>query len=158
HMDNDASQLLQPVAEDPYLGILDYFRDRKIRARIVSFKPADVPAIISYPKDAEFIRDTRDALDKGELPGPFAGLVGDYMNNMEVDEDALAGTVHINADNALVKSLADMPESAQRDAAIELIYQMGRIFAGRMLSNSDVTHAFRMSVASIQNLLDESDD
>ncbi|MEL7435934.1 MAG: ATP-binding protein, partial [Chloroflexota bacterium] len=32
HMDNDASQLLQPVAEDPYLGILDYFRDRKIRA------------------------------------------------------------------------------------------------------------------------------
>lgn len=155
HMNDDSNQLLKEVPEDPYLGILDYFRDRKIRARVVSFKPTDVPVVISYPKDAEFIRDTRDALDKGELPGPFAGLVDDYMNKMDVDEDALAGTVHINADNPLVQRLAQMPESETRDSTIELIYQMGRIFAGRMLNNRDITHAFRMSVASIQNLLGE---
>ncbi len=155
HMDNDANQLLQAVPEDDFTDLLDYFRERKIRARVVTFKPDDVPAIISYPKDAEFIRETRDALDKGDLPGPFAGLVGDYMNRMDVDEDALAGTVHLNAASALVQQLSKMKAGKERDAAIELIYQMARLLAGRMLNTGDITHAFRMSAASIQNLLDE---
>lgn len=153
HMDNDANTLLEAVDEENFTYLLDYFRDRKIRARIVAFKPTDVPVIISYPKDAEFIRDTRDALDNDELPAPFAGLIGDYMNNMEVDEDALAGIVHLNASSKLIQQLAKMPENKERDSAIELVYQMGRIFAGRMLNTSDITHAFRMSSASIQNLL-----
>ena len=153
HMDSDSNSLLEAVPEEDFAGLLDYFRDRKIRARMVAFKPNDVPVIISYPKDAEFIRDTRDALDKGDLPAPFAGLIGDYMNNMEVDEDALAGVVHLNASSKLVQQLAKMPESKERDSAIELVYQMGRIFAGKMLNTTDITHAFKMSTASIQNLL-----
>lgn len=157
-MGSDANQLLQSVPEDDFIHILDYFRDRKIRARIVTFKPVDVPAIISYPKDAEFIKDTRDALDKGELPGPFAGLVGDYMNRMDVDEDALAGTVHLNSSCELIQRLAKMNETKERDSALELVYQMARLFAGRMLTTGDVTHAFRMSAASIGNLLNEDND
>jgi molecular chaperone HtpG len=157
NMDGDSNQLLQAVSEDDYIALLDYYRQRKIRARVVSFKPDEVPAIISYPKDAEFIKETRDALDKGELPGPFAGLVGDYMRRMPVDEDALAGTLQLNAANPLVKQLAGMEEGKERDAAAELIYQMARIFAGRMLDNSDITHAFAMSAASITNLLKRDD-
>jgi molecular chaperone HtpG len=153
NMDGDSNQLLQAVSEDDFLSLLDYYRQRKIRARIVSFKPDEVPAIINYPKDAEFIKETRDALDKGDLPGPFAGLVGDYMKRMPVDEDALAGTLQLNAGNDLVKQLAGMEASKERDAAAELIYQMARLFAGRMLDNSDITHAFAMSAASITNLL-----
>lgn len=158
HMDSDANQLLQSVPETDFVSVLDYYRQRKIRARVVTFKPDEVPAIISYPKDAEFIKETRDALDKGELPGPFAGLVGDYMNRMDVDEDALAGTLHINASNELINRLATMQESEGRNAALELVYQMARLFAGRMLDTADITYAFGMSAASITNLLDNEDD
>ena len=152
-MDGDSNQLLQSVPEEDYLSMLDYYRQRGIRARVVSFKPEDVPAIVNYPKDAEFIKETRDALDKGDLPGPFAGLVGDYVNKMNVDEDTLAGTLHINASCELVQSLAKREQDESRDAALELLYQMARLFAGRMLDTSDVTHAFKMSASSIQNLL-----
>ncbi|MGB7341864.1 MAG: ATP-binding protein [Phototrophicaceae bacterium] len=155
HMDNDANQLLQAASEDEFASLLDYFRNRKIRARIVTFKPEDVPAIISYPKDAEFIRETRDALDKGDLPGPFAGLVGDYMDQMNIDEDALAGIVHLNAACDLVQRLSKMDANLERDAALELVYQMARIFAGRMLNTTDIIAAFRTSAKSINHLLDD---
>lgn len=156
-MDSEANQLLQSVPETDFVAILDYYRERKIRARVVSFRPIEVPAIISYPKDAEFIKETRDALDKGELPGPFAGFVGDYMNRMNVDEDSLAGTLHINASSELIIRLAGMKEGHPRDAALELVYQIARLFAGRMLDTSDITHSFGMSAASIQHLLDSDD-
>ncbi|MDQ7025875.1 MAG: ATP-binding protein [Anaerolineae bacterium] len=152
-MDGDSNQLLQSVPEEDYLSILDYYRQRGIRARIVSFKPEDVPAIVNYPKDAEFIKETRDALDKGDLPGPFAGLVGDYVKRMDIDEDMLAGTLHINAACDLVQNLGKYEQSEARDAALELMYQMARLFAGRMLDTADVTHAFKISATSIQNLL-----
>ncbi|MEM9950523.1 MAG: ATP-binding protein [Chloroflexota bacterium] len=155
HMDKDANQLLQSAPEDEFVALLDYFRQRKIVAKVVTFKPEDVPAIVSYPKDAEFIKETRDALDKGDLPGPFAGLVDDYIRGMDVDEDALAGIVHLNAASDLVQRLAKMPTGTERDAALELVYQMARLFAGRMLNTTDITHAFRMSVTSINNLLDD---
>lgn len=159
HMDNDSNELLQAVPEEPFMKILTYFRERKIRARVVAFKPQDVPAIISYPKDAEFIKGTRDALNNGDLPTPFANMVGDYMEHMDVDDDAMRGTVQINASNALIQQLSESPVNKARDAALELIYQMARIFAGKMLDSSDITHAFRMSTASIQNLLpDEKGD
>lgn len=157
-MDGDSNQLLQSVPETDFVSLLDYYRQRKIRARIVSFKPEDVPAVINYPKDAEFIKETRDALDKGDLPGPFAGLVGDYMNRMNIDEDSLAGMLQINASNDLVNKLAKMEESKARNAALELVYQMARLFAGRMLDTADITHAFGMSAASIQNLLNDDDN
>lgn len=157
-MDGDSNQLLQSVPETEFVSILDYFRQRKIRARVVTFKPEEVPAIVSYPKDAEFIKDTRDALDKGDLPGPFAGLVGDYMNRMNVDEDSLAGTLHINASNDLINKLAKMDDGQARNAALELVYQMARLFAGRMLDTADITHSFGMSAASIQNLLNKEDN
>ena len=92
-------------------------------------------------------------LIKANLPGPFAGLVGDYVSKMNIDEDTLAGTLHINASCQLIQNLAKRPQSESRDAALELLYQMARLFAGRMLDTSDVTHAFKMSAASIQNLL-----
>ncbi len=156
-MDGDGSQLMQSVPEEDFYKILEYYRGQNVRARIVSFKPDDVPGIISYPKDAEFIKETRDALDRGEIPGPFASMVGDYMQRMNVDDDAMSGTLNLNANSTLVQQLSAAEVSPSRDAALELIYQMARLFAGRMLDTTDVTHAFRMSVASIQNLLDEGE-
>lgn len=152
-MDGDAAQLMQSVSEREYAGLLAYFRQRQIQAKVVSFKPEAVPALIEYPRDAEFIRDTRSALDHGELPAPFAGLVGDYMSRMNVDNQMLSGTLYVNVNNALVRQLATMEPGAKRDSVLDLIYQMAQLFAGRMLDATSATAAFRAAVDSLGKLL-----
>jgi hypothetical protein len=43
------------------------------------------------PKDAEFIVETRTALDADEIPGPFADLVSDYLGKLAANADDLQG-------------------------------------------------------------------
>jgi hypothetical protein len=119
----------------------------------VAFKPEAVPAVVVYPKDAEFIKDTRDALDAGEVPGPFAGMVGSYLNNMNVDEEAMAGTLHLNASNGLIQQLAKTEDKTQRESSLELVYQMARLFSGRMLESDQITTLFESSTDAITSLM-----
>jgi molecular chaperone HtpG len=153
-MDGESKQLLRPVAEEPFAKVLDFYRSRGIKAKIVTFKPDTVPALVIYPKDAEFIIETRNALDSGELPGPLAGLIGDYVNRMSTSEDDLSGTLYVNASCAIIDRLANQPPAdALRDSALTLIYQVARLFAGRTLTPADVTDAFGETIRSLDALL-----
>jgi molecular chaperone HtpG len=154
-MDGDAYHLMQSVPEREYISLLEYYRQHKIQARVVTFKPEVVPALMEYPRDAEFIRDTRSALDKGELPAPFAGLVGDYMDRMQITDETLAGTLYLNVSHALVAKLATMPAGTARDAVLDLIYQMAQLFAGRMLDATTAADAFRAASTALDKLLGE---
>jgi molecular chaperone HtpG len=156
-MEADARQLLRPVSDEAFRSLLEYYRQRGVRAQVVSFAPEDVPAVISYPQNAAFIKSTRDALDSGDVPGPFAGLVSDYVSKLDVDEEALAGTLHLNAPNTLIQKLAEAEAGQARDAALELIYHLARLFSGRMLDATDIAHAFKVSAVSIMQLLDSGD-
>ncbi|MEO0561034.1 MAG: ATP-binding protein [Chloroflexota bacterium] len=156
-LDDNANKLFRSVPEGEFTKLLAYYRDQSIRTRLVAFKPESVPAVMVYPKDAEFIRDTRDALDAGEVPGPFAGMVGAYLNNMSVDEEAMAGTLHLNASNELVRRLAGMEDDLPRNAALDLIYQMARLFSGRMLETDQISGLFEGSNAAITALIAPDD-
>ncbi len=153
-MDGDANKLLQPVAEKDYLNLLLYFRARNVQARVANFKPDDIPALMIYPKDAEFINETRQALDRGELPGPLAGLVNDYMSRkVAASDDELKGTLYLNAANPLIAKLAALPDkSPALYPALGLIYQMARLFARRLLTPDDVARAFRETTKAINDL------
>jgi len=153
-MDGEASQLLRPVADKDFANLLIYFRARNVQARVASFKPDDIPALMIYPKDAEFINDTRQALDRGELPGPLAGLVSDYMTKkVSTSEDDLKGTLYLNAANPLIVKLAALPATAPSlNPALGLIYQVARLFAGRLLTPVDVAKAFREATKAIDDL------
>ena len=96
-----------------------------------------------YPEDAEFAIEGRAAIDKGEIADPLAALLGDYLENHASDENKVAGTLIINASNPLMLNLRDETESAARDAALELVHQMARLFNGRTLSAQDASRAFR---------------
>lgn len=155
-LDGESSQLMRPVEDEQFVKISEFFLRREIKSRIVTFKPEDVPAIVIYPKDAEFIMETRSALDSGELPGPLAGLVGDYVNRLSKDqEDELEGRLYINASNPLIIKLAKLDQSTGRDSALMLIYQMAKLFSGRMLDNLQITEAFRGAGSAIDQLLEE---
>lgn len=153
-LDGESEQLMRSVSEDDYGDLLNFYRQRGIRARMMHFKPIDVPAIMHYPQDAEFIMETREALDAGELPGPLAGLVSDYLDGMAATEEDLKGTLYINAGCSLIQVLTENPpETTSRDAVLILLYQVARLFAGRTLTASDATAAFRESVKALEGLL-----
>jgi molecular chaperone HtpG len=154
-LDNDANKLMRQTQDPSLRPILEFYRSKGVKAHTVTFKPEAIPAVLIFPKDAEFIKETREALDKGEVPGPFAGLVGSYLNNMPVDEASLNGTLHINIANPMIQQLAAMSDSANRDAVLWIIYQMARLLAGRMLDNPQVVNLFEDSAASLKTLLGE---
>lgn len=153
-LDGESNQLMRPVADEQFHSLLAYYHEQSIKARSVTFKPEDVPAIMVYPKDAEFIKETRSALDSGELPGALAGLVGDYVNRLSKEqEDELSGTLYINASNPLIVQLSKMEAKEGRNSALELVYQMAKLFSGRMLDNSQIMDAFRSAGSAIDKLL-----
>lgn len=155
-LDGESNQLMRAVDDQQFDEIMNFFMRRNIKSKIVTFKPEDVPGIVIYPKDAEFIMETRSALDADELPGPLAGLVSDYVNRLsKAQEDDLEGTFYINASNTLIIKLSKLPQGVGRDSALMLIYQMAKLFSGRMLDNPQITEAFRDAGVAINQLLED---
>ena len=157
-LDDDSYQLLHPVENKDYDPILTYYQERGIQARLSNFQPPDVPAVLIYPPNAEFFNNARKAIDKGRLPRPFAGLVGGYMSNMDIDEDAMRGTLHLNTNNPLVQQLPSIQEELSQQASLDLIYHIARLFAGRMLETADVSSSFGQATNAIQRLLGTDND
>lgn len=155
-LDGESNQLMRSVEDRQFDEIANFFMRRKIKSRIVTFKPEDVPGIVIYPKDAEFIMETRSALDADELPGPLAGLVSDYVNRLSQEqEDDLEGTFYINVSNPLIIKLSKLPQGTGRDSALMLIYQMAKLFSGRMLDNPQIIEAFHDAGTAINQLLED---
>jgi molecular chaperone HtpG len=150
-MDGDSKQLLRPAPEERFNALLEWYRAQSIRVRVATFKPEEVPALMIYPKDAEFYKETRNALDSGSLPGPLAGLVNSYINRMpDVSEDELRGTLYLNASCPLIQQLADTPPAESiRNALLQLIYEVARLFAGRILTPADVKGAFGEAIKAM---------
>ncbi|MEP7356901.1 MAG: ATP-binding protein [Anaerolineales bacterium] len=153
-LDGEAQALLRPVLEAPFEALLTDYRARGLNVRVASYKPEAIPALMLYSKEAEFRRDSRQALERGELPGPFAGLVSQYLDRTSsVDEDP-NGTLYLNAACPLIQRLAQQPlAAAEQQAVLSLLYQIARLFAGRMLTPGEVTLAFQDISQAIQGLL-----
>jgi molecular chaperone HtpG len=160
-MDGESKSLLHPVATEPFEKLLAYYRERQINVRIASFKPAEVPALIFYPQDAEFLSEARNALDSGEISGPMAGLISDYLYQREREaneEDDLKGILYLNASSPLVQKLAspDIPEDVS-PPILNTLYQVARLFAARTLTPVDAAQAFGQIGQSLQTLIQDND-
>jgi len=133
---------------------LEFYRARGIRAAVASFRPAEAPALMLYPQGADLAREAEASLQAGDLPGPLAGLVHEYIESRFSDRDELAGTLYLNAANPLVRRLAEQPPAGEALAGVlTLIHQLARLFAGRMLSAADAVAAFSQVTGSLQALV-----
>lgn len=154
-LDGESQQLLRPAAEGAFAGLLELYREMGVRAGVASFKPAEAPALIMYPQGAELAREAEASLQAGDLPGPLAGLVHQYIETRFGDRDELAGTLYLNAANPLVRRLAERPLGLNAQGAVlVLIHQVARLFAGRMLSAADAVAAFGQVTKALQGLTD----
>ena len=142
-LDGESKNLLRPVDETKWADVLDYYHRKGVSAQMSEFRPPEIPALMFYPEDAEFAIEGRKAIDDGEIADPLAALLGDYLETHASDETKVAGTLVLNASNPLMLNLKVEDESAARDAALELVYQMARLFNGRTLSAQDASRAFQ---------------
>lgn len=156
-VNGEGEELLRPARESGFEALLDFYARRGIRARLSTFKPREVPALMLYPRDAEFITDTRNALSNEELPSPLGDLIGDYVENMAPSPEELEGTLHLNASCPLVRRLAESARVATSpavDATLELIFQVARLFSGKTLTVRDAAKAFEGTGHALEKLLD----
>src|SRR5262249_48023372 len=154
-LDGESQQLLRPAPEGAFAALLEFYRARGIRAAVASCRPAEAPALMLYPQGAELAREAEASLQAGDLPGPLAGLVHEYIESRFSDRDELAGTLYLNAANPLVRRLAEQPPADEALAGgLTLIHQLARLFAGRMLSPADagaaLSHGTRSPPAPVQ--------
>jgi molecular chaperone HtpG len=153
-LDGEAQQLLRPVPEGPFAALLEHFRSQGVRAAVASFRPAEAPAVVLYPQGAELAREAEASLQAGDLPGPLAGLVHDYIETHFSDRDELAGTLYLNSANPFVRRLAEQPPAPEVLAgALGLIHQVARLFAGRMLGAADAVSCFASLTRSLEGLV-----
>ncbi|MBI1915001.1 MAG: ATP-binding protein [Planctomycetes bacterium] len=153
-LDGEAEQLLRPVSEEKFAALLDFYRRREVKARVASFKPAEAPALVLYPQGAELAREAQESRQAGDLPGPLAGLVQEYIDQKFSGGTDLRGTLYLNASCPLVRQLAEKPPAAETlSAVLTLLHQVARLFAGRMLSAADAVEAFGETTQAIQGLL-----
>jgi molecular chaperone HtpG len=153
-LDGESAQLLRPAPDAPFAALLEFYQQQGIRAKVASFKPSEAPALMLYPQGAELAREAEASLEAGDLPGPLAGLVREYVENKFSDSDELRGTLYLNTTSPLIRRLADKPPRRElRDALLTLLYQMARLFAGRMLSAADAIEAFRDVTGALEGLM-----
>jgi molecular chaperone HtpG len=156
-LDGEAEQLLRPAPEGAFAALLEWYEGQGVRARAASFRPAEVPALVLYPQGAELAREAEASFEAGDLPGPLAGLVREYVEGRFAGED-LGGTLYLNAACPLVRRLAgwtpaEPGAAASRDAVLTLVWQTARLFAGRMLTAADAVAAFGAVSESLGRLL-----
>ena len=154
-LDGDAQALLRPVGAEPFLDVLAFFEKQGVRARVAAFKPNTVPALMLYPRDAEFLREARRARDDHDaLPEALFGLVDAYVEEASAGRDDLQGTLFLNASCPLLRRLSE-DDGPSRGAALTLIHQMARLFAGRMMDASDAAQAFESAGDALAQLVEK---
>lgn len=157
-MDGDARDLMRPVEDPAFDPLLEFYRAMGVKVRVAAYKPHTVPGLMLFPRNAKTIQNVRQALDSGDIAGPFAAMFEAYLDHQDranANDDALdaRGELYLNASSALVRRLVENPPAQEeRDHTLMLIYQMARLFGGRHLSPQEAAEAFGTASESIEGL------
>ncbi len=154
-MDGEIQHLLRPTPQEPFTRLLNYYRAEDIQAKVVAFKPVDVPALMGYAQDTEFLMETQQAVEDDDLPDVLAEFINDFLESqIETAPEAIRGTLYLNASSSLVRRLAQKPVAEPTlQATLTLIYQIARLFSGRALTATDAMLAFRQSSEAMEVLI-----
>ena len=107
-LDGDSAQLLRPAPAPAFAALLGFYEEQGIRAGWPpSSRTRPGPDAVSAGRGAA--REAEASLEAGDLPGPLAGLVQDYVERKFADNDELRGTLYLNAACPLIRRLAERP-------------------------------------------------
>jgi molecular chaperone HtpG len=136
-LDDDLAALLRPAPDGELGALVPLCEELGFTVRVAAFKPAGLPAVMTYPANAETVRDAARALDEGLFPAGFSGLVRGYVEQQRALSGE-TGTLYLNAACPLIRRLAapDVPP-ARRQAALAVVAYFARLFCGRMLDAAE---------------------
>ena len=155
-LEPDASFVFTEVKESSreWEYICRYFTEQGIDASVVKFDPVGIPAVLVYPPGSDHIAQAHAALGSGEISGPIAGLVEEYLRVRDPQNSATRGTLHLNAASPLMRHLLHLPPNSEAfTAALEIVYHNARFFAGRTLTAQEAKLGFDMISYSVEQLV-----
>jgi molecular chaperone HtpG len=152
-LDDNLDTLLRPSPSGDLAGLVGLCEELGFTVLVASFRPEDLPAVMTYPANAETLRDASIGLEEGLFPDGFSGFVREYVEQQGASS-GVAGTLHLNADCPLIRRLAS-PEvqPARRQAALAVVAYFARLFCGRMLNADQAAADLRAWQRSLDRLL-----
>jgi molecular chaperone HtpG len=152
-LDDSLDSLMRPAPPGDHLELIGLCEALGFDASISSFRPPQLPAVMTYPAEAETIREAASALDEGLVPDGFSALLRGYVASHEWAAGT-AGTLHLNASNPLIRGLLDprIPRD-RKEAAVSVIAHFARLFCGRMLEAREATADIDAWQLSLQRLV-----
>jgi molecular chaperone HtpG len=142
------------TADDELREVRRHFESQGVSARAVRFAPASLPALLVYPPAHDRARRVQAALDQNLVRGPIAELMRDFLARRAGGESGAAPVLHLNADSRLMNELERRgPGHQSFSAALDLVFQAARFFAGKHMSPDEARRAFESAMASLAALL-----
>ncbi len=153
-LDDNLDTLLRPTPAGELAELVRLCEQLGFHVLVASFRPEDLPAVMTYPANAETVRDAAIGLEEGLFPEGFSGLVRDYIAQQKADS-GVEGILHVNASCPLIRRLAS-PEfpSARKQAALAVVAYFARLFCARMLNADQAAGDLRAWQRSLDRLLD----
>jgi molecular chaperone HtpG len=153
-LDDNLDALLRPTPVGELAELVRLCEELGFHVLVASFRPEDLPAVMTYPANAETVRDATIGLEEGLFPEGFSGFVRDYLAQQRADS-GVEGTLHLNASCSLIRRLAS-PEvpPARKQAALAVVAYFARLFCGRMLNAEKAAVDLRAWQRSLDRLLD----
>ncbi len=153
-LDDDLDALLRPTPTGEFQELIGLSEELGFVVRVASFRPADLPAVMTYPAGAETVRDASSALEQGLFPDGFSSLVQDYVNRQRASSTGDEGTLYLNAACPLIQRLASTDLPAERkQAALAVVAYFAKLFCGRMLDASQATSDLGVWRRSLERLI-----
>ena len=152
-LDDNLDTLMRPAPTDMLRELVGLCEELGFVVRTSSFQPAQLPAVMTYPAEAETLRDATSALDQGLFPDGFSTLVRGYVESRR-SQSGDGGTLYLNAACPLIRRLAspELPES-RKQAALAVVAYFARLFCGRMLDASRATADLDAWQKSLEHLI-----
>lgn len=154
---SESDYIFMPVAPSEFerwQAIMRYYSEQGIRAKLVRFEPAAIPAVMVFPPGSDTIAKARRALEEQDIEGPVADMLSDYLQLRDPDKSATPGVLHLNVSNKLMQRLlADTGPDSRFTAALEIVYHNARFFSGQAVTPLDARLSFDMISFSLETLL-----
>jgi molecular chaperone HtpG len=152
-LDDDLETLFRPVPPGELGDLVALCEELGFTTRAASFRPTDLPAVMTYPAGAETVRDAKSALEQGLIPDGFSHLMEAYVDAHPAATGG-GGTLHLNAACPLIQRLAsaDLP-AARRQAALATVAYFAKLFCGRMLDAAQAARDLAVWRRSLDKLI-----
>ena len=152
----ETSSIFEPLSSDARSSFFqlevemrNLIRDPSSTVQVVSFRPAEVPAVVSLESEGNLISDARRARDNVRLPESIRALIGRMESRTQMPTN-----VFINANNELIQKLValDLRSEIGR-AALLAIYHNALLTSGRALRRDDLETITRQANHTLELLL-----